>query len=302
MDSASHSSFDGPRLLREQADLLAQSTPADINYFQFLRLKLNAQQKATAQRNQFQRGTSPFPRDTIPEEQSVTRNSASGPPSVYDVAPSAAFHNSRRDTGADESVMDSTDTPAAASRQAWESPSQPPPPAHDPAPAANSLEDLPALAAKRRTMEDSQPLTTSGLAPTAYDEKPAVAASRSGGMPDVPEHPTESVRMEECPYCGRTFAQGRLEKHADMCRRQQEREQELHKRKPTNRTSATRGNAAEGSANHTAPTPGLDSSKGGSPHQGAGSAAPPKRHSAARSKPSAKEKAKSPAEGPSQHR
>ncbi|KAG5473689.1 hypothetical protein LSCM1_04316 [Leishmania martiniquensis] len=47
--------FDGRLLLSEQTKLLLESTPADINCIQFLKLRLSAQQRATAQRNYWQR-------------------------------------------------------------------------------------------------------------------------------------------------------------------------------------------------------------------------------------------------------
>ncbi|CAG9577757.1 hypothetical protein LMJF_29_0290 [Leishmania major strain Friedlin] len=55
--SRSHSDggFDGRSLLSEQTKLLRESTPADINFIQFLKLRLSAQQRATAQRNYWQR-------------------------------------------------------------------------------------------------------------------------------------------------------------------------------------------------------------------------------------------------------
>ncbi|KAG5473407.1 hypothetical protein LSCM4_03470 [Leishmania orientalis] len=47
--------FDGRSLLSEQTKLLLESTPTDINFIQFLKLRLSAQQRATAQRNYWQR-------------------------------------------------------------------------------------------------------------------------------------------------------------------------------------------------------------------------------------------------------
>ncbi|AIN99979.1 hypothetical protein LPMP_290290 [Leishmania panamensis] len=47
--------FDGRVLLSEQTKLLLESTPADINFIHFLKLRLSAQQRATAQRNYWQR-------------------------------------------------------------------------------------------------------------------------------------------------------------------------------------------------------------------------------------------------------
>jgi endogenous inhibitor of DNA gyrase (YacG/DUF329 family) len=47
--------FDGPALLDEQTQMLSESTPSEINFLQFLKARLSAQQRATAQRNYWQR-------------------------------------------------------------------------------------------------------------------------------------------------------------------------------------------------------------------------------------------------------
>ena len=59
MDDGRHvlpnANIDGPALLSEQTQLLSESTPSDISFLYFLKLRLGAQQRATAQRNYWQR-------------------------------------------------------------------------------------------------------------------------------------------------------------------------------------------------------------------------------------------------------
>ncbi|KAG5490529.1 hypothetical protein JKF63_00649 [Porcisia hertigi] len=51
----SDAGFDGPTLLSEQTALLLDSSPAEINFIYFLKLRLSAQQRSTAQRNYWRR-------------------------------------------------------------------------------------------------------------------------------------------------------------------------------------------------------------------------------------------------------
>lgn len=229
--------FDGPALLQEQADLLASSTPADINYLYFLKVRRSAQQKATVQRNRSQRQATQHHDD--------------------DETSAARFRRSDGWDSAPTSIPLAAGTPLQSSRFAAADEAT--------AQASTSLnpEDLPASVAKRRSMGDVSPSAdmsppgrdaggqcggprgggySGGTAASSLDDRPAVA-SRAGEDPlsGVPEHPREEVRLEPCPHCGRTFAPGRLDKHIDMCRRQMERELALHHRNPVNRTAAAGG-------------------------------------------------------------
>lgn len=232
------SNFDGPALLREQTELLSESTSSDINFLHFLKLRLTAQQRATAQRNYWQRvqqeagthangsaaTTSSTASGAIPTVGAEGRTEAAGAATAWNVQPTpphtatvAAGGRNSRSPVADSSV------------QSASLPSRP-----DATPASHVLsvdarhpafEEMPASAAQRAVTRDaSVPATSSssfvldGRAAT-LDDTPALAS----GTPQVPAGVEEvkEVALEPCPHCGRTFAPERLQRHAVTCERQQ---------------------------------------------------------------------------------
>lgn len=270
MDSAKHMSFDGPRLLQEQADVLSHSSAAEINYLHFLKLKLSAQQKATAQRNQLLRhGTAPRQGEAVYGEHGGASHPSSHFPGTYD---SGAFAHNRSVDGGAAPRNDVSSNPyrplevsaplRSSSREAREDAVPAAPPGQG-SRRANTLDDVPASVVKRRSLGESQPI--GGATANPYDEVLAspLASGGGDGLVGVPEQPTETVQLEGCPHCGRTFAPGRLEKHIDTCRRQQEREKEAQLRKPaTNRTAAHRSSVADSVVSTTTTGNSIDSRKG----------------------------------------
>lgn len=258
--------FDGPALLKEQVQLLSESTPADINFLHFLKLRLSAQQRATAQRNYWHRvqqetdGVSAHAAAPTGAGRSTT--AASAIPTVgADAYPAAASWNVQSTPVREEfggarsygernsehvsaaailgprspmeessmfsgSVLSRFDGSSSALPLPYQQQQQ-----HQLQQQQSSMwshptafEDLPASVAKRAMTRDSSALGSpsssalDGRAAT-LDETPAIAS----GKPQLPTGVEEvkDVALEPCPHCGRTFAPGRLERHAVTCERQQ---------------------------------------------------------------------------------
>ncbi|KAK7197642.1 zinc-finger of a C2HC-type [Novymonas esmeraldas] len=284
--------FNGEALLSEQTELLLESTPADINFLQFLRLRLNAQQRATAQRNYWQR----VHRDDVESVGSGAMRSRGH--SILLASASVNANDSNGDVGdnhsstrprtagasrASLSAADGEDTAAESSISSYTAAAavkrdallrvgshKPLTPLPTSAVQRHSFDDVPASVSERRgtdvsveferdspmpeatelaatsTTDGSDDGDRSSQRPTSRpppDEDvyvvPAFATSGSSvttapiaderlamasGKPQVPVGADElrDVVLEPCPHCSRTFAPGRLQRHAALCGRQQQ--------------------------------------------------------------------------------
>lgn len=205
MKAAAPVEFDGYALLQEQADFLASSSPADINSTTFLKVKLASQQKRTAQRNQFNRSlkssggavTSTTPSANLPAG-TVHPNYNS-----YEELPlgsqNNSFGNARKSwTPSGSQLEDGRAEPLNS---------------FDSGSAANKLygsapwdaEEFPAGSIGAHHVDPNAPKH-------ALDEIPAVASGIRASMPEV-----EEVVLIPCPYCGRNFAEDRIERHCIAC-------------------------------------------------------------------------------------
>ncbi|TPP50871.1 zinc-finger of a C2HC-type family protein [Leishmania donovani] len=257
--SHSDGGFDGRSLLSEQTKLLRESTPADINFIQFLKLRLSAQQRATAQRNYWQRvqreaadsmnpntarwqGRGGIPASAAPISTAAASSVEGASFSTYD-AEHVILEHSTTSFGTlprQDALMRATSHGAVT-----------PPTVHQ-----HSFEDLPAAVLKRRgapaseltdfvavsTTEPSEDGNSSQRRPSgplpeedAYVLAPFSTSSYSAaaaaaiderpamacGKPQVPVDVDEmkDVELEPCPHCGRTFAPARLERHVATCER-----------------------------------------------------------------------------------
>ncbi|KPA80298.1 hypothetical protein ABB37_04585 [Leptomonas pyrrhocoris] len=242
--------FDGPALLDEQTQMLSDAPPADINSLLFLKLRLSAQQRATAQRNYWQRAqpegegmpggathavgrsnaassktSNAAPNGDTESYPAVSNWNVQPTPVRTSVAASAACPNSVPQSSVrNESVYEHVPlTPGA--RASLDDTSAAPRPQQLPVGSHQTpFEDMPASAAKRAmssapsASESSLP-SHSEIRPAAVDEKPATAS----GTPKLPAGADDmrDVPLVPCPHCGRTFAPDRLERHAITCERQQ---------------------------------------------------------------------------------
>lgn len=298
----SDANYEGPALLKEQTDLLSESTPSDINFLHFLKLRLTAQQRATAQRNYWQRvqqqqqqqdgpgapaSTSATPvmhaSGAIPTYSPATRPAAASwnvhttPPHTHAAIPphgsrsplaDSSVHSasvlSRPDTFSASNTLQSSQTPVAVVEG-----------------RSAAFEQLPASAAHRAQTRDSSILPSpasfvlEGRGAT-LDEKPAMAS----GMPQLPAgaDDVKDVALEPCPHCGRTFAPDRLQRHATTCARQQTthpRAKAEGKDRKASGGSASSGVRSERAAAAAASTTSSASTKQGNAPAGGGGAGTP---------------------------
>eukprot|EP00796_Vickermania_ingenoplastis_P000899 gene899-527_t len=179
MPSAVADTYDGYALLRDQSRLLSASSPTEINSTLFLRIKLAAQQKRTAQLNQLQRG------------------------------------------------LHDTSTPSRAEELALNGPAAPPRTSSTP----NAADADGASAAEMAALgggpsgRPSHADPNKDSKPNLLDEVPATATGMREQEPEVLE-----VVLAPCPYCGRSFAEDRLDRHIAMCVKMSKSEQDRQRK------------------------------------------------------------------------
>ncbi|CBZ24004.1 uncharacterized protein [Leishmania mexicana MHOM/GT/2001/U1103] len=250
--------FDGRSLLLEQTKLLRESSPADINFIQFLKLRLSAQQRATAQRNYWQR----VQREAADSMNSnmarrKVRGGIPAPAEAISTAASGSVERAPFNAYDAEHVMLENSTTSfdtfskldAVMRATSHGAVQPPT-------VYRHFEGQPSAVLKRRgapaseftdfaavaTAEPSEDGNSSQRRPSgppleedSYVLAPFTASNYSAaaaaaiderpamacGKPQVPVDVDEmkDVELEPCPHCGRTFAPARLERHVTTCER-----------------------------------------------------------------------------------
>lgn len=206
MDALNSCGFDGEALLREQTDLLARSSPADINYLHFLRIRLSAQQKSTLQRNQLNRAVQAWSvsNGEVAVRSSPQRNSREGS------TQHGSFEFSDTRVSPDLGPMQFLFSGCGPSY-------------NEEVPTPSNYAPGRSAAAPSSYADDNRFCYMSSVH-NYLDEIPAVAKGHAAsGMPS--EHPVEEVSLMPCSHCGRTFAPGRLERHMGTCQRQKEREE-----------------------------------------------------------------------------
>ncbi|GET90288.1 hypothetical protein, unknown function [Leishmania tarentolae] len=200
--SCAHSDggFDGRSLLSEQTTLLQESTAGEINFIHFLKLRLSAQQRATAQRNYWQRAqreatgsvnantTRAHGRDGIHTPAAPISTTSAGRESVT----SSNLASGRRDWnatgrmegapfsmyGAERVMLERSSTSLStlskqdALASATPHSALPPPTVYQ-----HSFEDLPAAASKRRVAPASEVMDF-GAAPTAESSEGGSSSHR----------------------------------------------------------------------------------------------------------------------------
>lgn len=208
--------FSGHALLAEQTALLSDSTPSDINFLYFLKLRLSAQQRATAQRNYWQRANhdrvsieaTPMAEESPARyTDTASATSAVSPTALdaeYSTAGGVVKGGGGRATSLDETYAFDVSHSAGGvlrqtSRPSYEGPEE--------------SGSVAAAGAARRSLS----MYSVGGAASAIDDRPAMAS----GTPQVPAGVDEmkDIALEPCPHCGRTFAPGRLARHITTCER-----------------------------------------------------------------------------------
>ncbi|KPI88742.1 hypothetical protein ABL78_2121 [Leptomonas seymouri] len=258
--AVSDTNLDGPALLNEQALLLSESTPSDINFLQFLKFRLSAQQRATAQRNYWQRVQQEVEGTPGGAAHRTGRNvTASSTTSTAVLAvdteayPASPFWNVqttpvRTPAAVSAAGSNSVNSNTMRSERSYEhavtTHNMRSPMEGSTAYGGNvalgplqqyhqqqlfgshpaSFENMPASAAKR-----AMPREFSAFEPPYANDIESRAAAldekpaTASGKPQVPAgvDDMKDVKLEPCPHCGRTFAPDRLERHAITCERQQ---------------------------------------------------------------------------------